>query len=78
MIDEGEGIPSGEVESVFDKFYRVQSGDHKRAGTGLGLAIARGFVEANAGTLTIDDAPGGGTCMRVALPTMKVGEEVRA
>ena len=47
-------------------------------GTGLGLAIARGFVEANAGTLTIDDAPGGGTCMRVVLPSMKVSEEVRA
>ena len=47
-------------------------------GTGLGLAIARGFVEANAGTLTIDDAPGGGTCMRIVLPSLKVTEEVPA
>ena len=63
-------------ERVFEPFYRGRGGG--AGGTGLGLAIARGFVEANAGTLTIDDAPGGGTCMRVVLPSMKVSEEVRA
>ena len=50
MADEGEGIPPAELESVFDKFYRVQKGDHVRPGTGLGLAISRGFVEAMGGT----------------------------
>jgi two-component system sensor histidine kinase KdpD len=52
IIDEGGGIPQGELESVFDKFYRVQKGDHVRAGTGLGLAISRGFVEAMHGTIS--------------------------
>jgi two-component system sensor histidine kinase KdpD len=52
VSDEGEGIPPGELESVFDKFYRVQKGDHVRPGTGLGLAISRGFVEAMHGTIT--------------------------
>ena len=52
VADEGEGIPPGELESVFDKFYRVQKGDHVRPGTGLGLAISRGFVEAMRGTIT--------------------------
>jgi two-component system sensor histidine kinase KdpD len=51
IIDEGPGIPQAELESVFDKFYRVQKGDHVRAGTGLGLAISRGFVEAMHGTI---------------------------
>jgi len=51
VADEGEGIPSGELESVFDKFYRVQKGDHVRPGTGLGLAISRGFIEAMHGTI---------------------------
>lgn len=51
IADEGEGIPKGELESVFDKFYRVQKGDHVRPGTGLGLAISRGFVEAMHGTI---------------------------
>src|SRR5271166_3844573 len=46
IADEGEGIPQGELESIFDKFYRVQKTDHVRPGTGLGLAISRGFVEA--------------------------------
>jgi two-component system, OmpR family, sensor histidine kinase KdpD len=52
VADEGEGIPPSELESVFDKFYRVQKGDHVRPGTGLGLAISRGFVEAMRGTIT--------------------------
>ena len=52
IADEGAGIPPGELESVFDKFYRVQKGDHVRPGTGLGLAISRGFVEAMRGTIT--------------------------
>jgi two-component system, OmpR family, sensor histidine kinase KdpD len=51
VADEGEGIPPAEVESVFDKFYRAQKGDHVRPGTGLGLAISRGFVEAMHGTI---------------------------
>jgi two-component system sensor histidine kinase KdpD len=51
IIDEGAGIPEPELESVFDKFYRAQKGDHVRAGTGLGLAISRGFVEAMHGTI---------------------------
>jgi two-component system sensor histidine kinase KdpD len=52
VIDEGDGIPPAELESVFDKFYRAQKGDHVRPGTGLGLAISRGFVEAMHGTIT--------------------------
>lgn len=52
IADEGAGIPPDELESVFDKFYRVQKGDHVRPGTGLGLAISRGFIEAMRGTIS--------------------------
>jgi two-component system sensor histidine kinase KdpD len=52
IADGGGGIPAADLERIFDKFYRVQATDRKRAGTGLGLAIARGFVEAMGGTLT--------------------------
>ncbi|MEH2500199.1 two-component system sensor histidine kinase KdpD [Bradyrhizobium sp. AZCC 1678] len=52
ILDEGSGIPPEELESVFDKFYRAQKGDHVRPGTGLGLAISRGFVEAMHGTIS--------------------------
>jgi two-component system sensor histidine kinase KdpD len=51
ILDEGEGIPSGDLERIFDKFYRVQKGDQVLAGTGLGLGISRGFVEAMHGTI---------------------------
>jgi two-component system, OmpR family, sensor histidine kinase KdpD len=36
VIDEGSGIPPGDLERIFDKFYRVQAQDRHRAGTGLG------------------------------------------
>ncbi len=52
ILDEGDGIPPGDLENIFDKFYRVQKGDQVRAGTGLGLAISRGFVEAMHGTIS--------------------------
>src|SRR6202034_823111 len=51
IVDEGEGIPQGDLEHIFDKFYRVQKTDHVRPGTGLGLAISRGFIEAMHGTI---------------------------
>jgi two-component system sensor histidine kinase KdpD len=51
VIDEGPGIPPGDLERIFDKFYRVQAQDRRRAGTGLGLAICRGFVEAQGGRI---------------------------
>ena len=39
VLDEGDGIPAGDLEHIFDKFYRAQKTDQVRAGTGLGLAI---------------------------------------
>jgi two-component system sensor histidine kinase KdpD len=51
VADEGPGIPQEELESVFEKFYRVKGGDRRRVGTGLGLAVCRGFVEALGGTI---------------------------
>jgi two-component system sensor histidine kinase KdpD len=49
--DEGPGIAADALERIFDKFYRANDGDRRRAGTGLGLAIAKGFVEVQGGTL---------------------------
>jgi two-component system sensor histidine kinase KdpD len=71
IIDEGDGIPPTELESVFDKFYRVQKGDHVRPGTGLGLAISRGFVEAMRGTIEAanrSDRSGAVLTIRLPIP----------
>jgi two-component system sensor histidine kinase KdpD len=69
IIDEGAGIPPAELESVFDKFYRAQKGDHVRPGTGLGLAISRGFVEAMHGTISAANrADRSGAVLSIRLP----------
>jgi two-component system sensor histidine kinase KdpD len=66
--DSGKGIPVEDVERIFDKFYRVQASDNRRAGTGLGLAISRGFVEAMGGTVTAANRTGGGAIFTIMLP----------
>jgi len=69
VIDEGDGIPTAELESIFDKFYRAQKGDHVRPGTGLGLAISRGFVEAMHGSISADNrADRSGAVLTIRLP----------
>ena len=71
VADEGDGIPPDELESVFDKFYRAQKGDHVRPGTGLGLAISRGFVEAMGGTVSAanrSDRSGAVLTIRLPVP----------
>jgi two-component system sensor histidine kinase KdpD len=69
ITDEGAGIPPDELESVFDKFYRVQKGDHVRPGTGLGLAISRGFVEAMRGTILASNrSDRSGAVLTIRLP----------
>jgi two-component system sensor histidine kinase KdpD len=71
IMDEGAGIPPDDLDQVFDKFYRVQKGDHVRAGTGLGLAISRGFIEAMHGTITASnrtDRSGAAMVIRLPVP----------
>jgi two-component system sensor histidine kinase KdpD len=66
VIDHGPGIPAAEQERIFEPFYRASARDH--AGAGLGLAIAKGFVEANGGTLDVDSLPGQGATFIVTFP----------
>lgn len=68
VVDEGPGIPEVERERVFEPYYQVERSRHSRMGTGIGLAIARQFVEMHNGRITLDDAPGGGTCASFSIP----------
>lgn len=56
--DQGRGISQEMREKVFDKFFRVDDSDIHRTGSGLGLglAIAKGIVESQGGSITIEDA----------------------
>ncbi len=79
ILDEGDGIPAGDLERIFDKFYRARKGDQVRAGTGLGLAISRGFVEAMHGTLVAANrADRSGAVFTITLPVVKPAEQGKA
>lgn len=65
----GPGIPEADLERIFDKFYRVESGDSQRAyGYGLGLYICRRFLEAQGGRIWAENRAGGGCVFSFALP----------
>ena len=63
--DYGPGIPEDEIPLVKMKFYK---GSSKARGTGIGLAVCEEIVELHGGTLTLENAPGGGTLVTVTLP----------
>lgn len=63
--DYGPGIPEDEIPLVKKKFYK---GSSKARGTGIGLAVCDEIVEMHGGTLTLENAPGGGTLVTVSIP----------
>ncbi|HEY3993924.1 MAG TPA: ATP-binding protein [Ktedonobacteraceae bacterium] len=71
VADRGPGIPSSDLERIFDKFYRVM--DRSRAisatgGTGVGLSVCRGLIEAHGGRIWAANRRGGGAIFRFTLP----------
>lgn len=73
--DEGSGIPTAELERVFNKFRRIEQPSDRGKGIGLGLAISKGFVEAQGGRIAAaspihGDAKTGmrGTRILISLP----------
>lgn len=67
--DEGPGVPAGELEKVFEPFYRLESSRSRdTGGTGLGLPIARNVAQAHAGQVRLVNRPGGGLEATLALP----------
>ena len=67
--DEGPGIPAGELERVFEPFYRLEhSRNRDSGGTGLGLTIARDIAQAHGGTLVLANLPQGGLEAALRLP----------
>lgn len=65
--DTGHGFPEGEIDKVFDKFYRLKNS--ATGGTGLGLSIVKGFVEAMGGNISLKNMPEGGAVFTVEIPS---------
>ncbi|HEX5773113.1 MAG TPA: ATP-binding protein [Geomobilimonas sp.] len=67
--DEGIGIPTEELERVFERFYRVDNTDRRTiGGTGLGLSLVREIVHAHQGRAWVESKPGKGSSFYIALP----------
>jgi two-component system sensor histidine kinase KdpD len=74
VVDRGPGIPPAQLERVFEPFYRAAAPRAGHRGSGLGLAIARGFTEANGGTLHVESLPGQGASFVFELPLTDASE----
>ncbi len=62
--DTGQGIPAGNLEHIFDRFYKSRDS----GGSGLGLAIAKNLVAAHGGKIGAESEVGKGTTIRFSLP----------
>jgi two-component system sensor histidine kinase KdpD len=66
--DRGSGVSDEDKPFIFDRAYRGSAGARRPGSSGLGLTIARDLVEANHGTLTVEDALPNGTRIVVEVP----------
>ena len=67
--DRGPGVPAGELERIFEPFYRVaESRDRDSGGEGIGLAITSQVMKAHGGTARADNRAGGGFEVQLNLP----------
>jgi len=63
--DEGTGIAQQDLTQIFEPFFTTKSSGQ---GTGLGLSVCHGIVREHGGWLSVDSAPGEGSCFSVYLP----------
>lgn len=63
ILDNGRGIQQDMADKIFEPFFTTRG-----SGTGLGLYIAREICESNQARLSYHEAPGGGSCFRIAFP----------
>jgi two-component system sensor histidine kinase KdpD len=78
IVDRCPCIPPVQLERVFEPFYRAGKPGSEHRGSGLGLAIARGFAEANTGSLHVESLPGQGATFVFEFPLEDSAEKTPA
>ena len=72
VADTGCGIAQGDLEHVFDRFYKADKA-HQQPGTGLGLSIAREILNLTGERISVESTPGQGTVFTFTLRRLKPG-----
>lgn len=73
--DQGRGIPSNKLQTIFERFQQVDASDSRdKGGTGLGLAICRSIVQQHGGSIWVDSIEGKGSEFFVLLPRFQEEE----
>jgi two-component system sensor histidine kinase SenX3 len=74
VADQGIGIPEGDLERIFERFYRVDPARSRvTGGTGLGLAIVKHVTAAHGGKVTVTSKEGEGSTFTLHLPIRPTG-----
>ncbi len=72
--DNGAGIPKAFQQRVFEKFFRVPTGDvHDTKGFGLGLYYVNRIIKAHKGSISVDSQEGKGSVFTIRLPLYRDG-----
>ena len=68
VVDTGIGMTQGQVERMFDRFYRADASDAAVPGTGLGMSIVKNLVEAHGGKVWVESRVAKGTKVSFTIP----------
>jgi signal transduction histidine kinase len=71
IADTGVGIDAGDLQHIFERFWRADPARTRMGSTGLGLSIAQSLIEAQGGRIWAESTPGQGSTFRFTLPVVQ-------